>query len=153
MGHRYKKIEVRTYDRREFVQIFGASVATAALAGGCANEPALPVVGPAEISPITPNDEFYEVSYLGMVDIEPEEWKCAIQRNGEEVGSLDYDFIHSLSAREREHTFQCVESKPIDQRMSNAIWSGLPFVEVLEKAVNTSGLNTRSWLRGVIFWG
>jgi len=135
----------RPLSRREFLELGGAS----ALAGilGCADsdveEPSKDAsewqeVPEADnlphISPITSNDEHYVVSYLGMADVDVDSWECEVYAGELLLGSFDYEFLMSLEARDKEHTLQCIESRPTVQRMSNAVWSGLPLVEIFEAA-------------------
>ena len=89
--------------------------------------------GDTEISPITPNDEFYEVSYYGMVEVDVEAWTLEIRREGETYATLDFGQLMSLESRERAHTLRCIQSKRFDHRMSNAVWEGLPILEIFSE--------------------
>ncbi len=139
------KFRIRTVGRRTFLKAGGAA-ALAWMAGcdtaqeGEGDSPWQDVTEGVDdaLSPITPNDEHYVVAYLGMVDVDPAEWTCAMHVLATQVGSFDYEFLESLPARDIEHTLQCIESNPNDHRMSNAVWSGLPLREVLDAA----GLST-----------
>ena len=121
-------------DRREFVTLVGASLVSLA-AGGCEESSSpLEVVGPVEIDPITSNADFYTVNYYGMVEVDPATWTLEVRKEGETYGVLDHAHLLGLESREREHTLRCIESKPFDQRLSNAVWEGLPLLEIFASA-------------------
>ena len=128
------RVRYRALNRRDFLELGGVS----ALAGvvGC-------VIGEGEvdpsadagawqeathadtlphISPITSNDDHYETSYFGMADVDSTEWECQVFSGELLLGVIDYEFLLSLDYREKEHTLQCIESRPSLQKMSNAVW-------------------------------
>jgi DMSO/TMAO reductase YedYZ molybdopterin-dependent catalytic subunit len=128
---------IRPLGRRELLQQGGAAVA-AVLVAGCGKESGDTAggdfVGPEEIAPITAVEDFYIVAHFGVAQVDEDTWSLSVKRLGEEVGSFDYAFLGTLEAREVEHTLQCIESRPAAMRMGNAVWMGLPMVEVLEAA-------------------
>ena len=139
------RVRYRPLTRREFLELGGVTAVAGVLGcgeGGVENEPEgdgeWQEVAEADhlphIPPITSNDEHYEVSYLGMAEIDVNSWNCEIYAGELLLGSFDYEFLLSLEAREKEHTLQCIESRPTVQRMSNAVWSGLPLSEIFEAA-------------------
>jgi DMSO/TMAO reductase YedYZ molybdopterin-dependent catalytic subunit len=84
-----------------------------------------------ELSPITSNEEFYVTSCCGTPDVDPDTWQLLFMDNGAVIGSIDLAALEALPAREKEHTLQCIGSGPANQAISNAVWGGLPLVEVL----------------------
>ena len=139
-AYRPGRIRFRAIDRRTFLQWVGSAAALSTT--GCLSEEggekreewtdatvldALP-----EISPITPNDEHYVVAYLGMADVDPEDWSFQVFAGGVKRGQFDLEALQALPKRDKEHTLQCIESSPEVQRMSNAVWSGLPLPEIFE---------------------
>lgn len=85
-----------------------------------------------EIPSITPNEQHYVTSCCPTPTVDPDTWTLQILDRGVPVASLDYAFLLALEAREREHTLECIGAGPRNQKMSNAIWSGLPLREVLD---------------------
>lgn len=138
------RFRMKRVHRREFLQLGG--LGTLAWLVGCEASESdgtdgdnsewtdVPEAELQEIPPVTSNDDHYEVSTLGMVDVNADDWVCTVRIGDQELGQFDYGFLESLETRDKEHTLQCIESKPGDQRMSNAVWSGLPLNEVLAAA-------------------
>jgi DMSO/TMAO reductase YedYZ molybdopterin-dependent catalytic subunit len=120
--------------RREFVTLVGASLVAASIGGCEESSQGMEVVGALEIDPITSNDAFYIVSFYGMVEVDVASWTLELRKEGEVYASLDYAQLTAMESREREHTLRCIESKPFDQRLSNAIWEGLPLLEIFSRA-------------------
>jgi hypothetical protein len=124
-------IQVRLVSRREILE-GGVTVAGACAIAGC-DELVLPSGGVygEEIPPVTANDDFYVTSCCGTPAVDTATWRLSIRFRGQELASLDLAYLQSLSARDKEHTLQCIGSNPSNQAISNAVWAGLPFVEIL----------------------
>jgi len=135
MGRRFRSISVRIHSRRTFLRNSGAAFTGLAL-GACKPEVSgVPTESGSEIVPISTTEEFYVVWFQGSPgDVDLDTWTCAIQREGSTVAELDWAFMESLPAEEKEHTLQCIESRPGLERMNNAVWTGLPLSEVLAAA-------------------
>jgi hypothetical protein len=82
--------------------------------------------------PITANAEFYEYTVYPVPEVDPDAHSTAILHEDVELATLDRAFVETLVARDKEHTLQCIGSRPRIQNIGNAIWSGLPLVEVLD---------------------
>ena len=131
----FEKAIVRRVSRRRLLEWGGASISL--LLAACRRDDATiidsgDVQGPDALDPITPIDDFYVVAHFGMMDISAEDWLLKISRNGEVLASIDYAFLETQSPREREHTLQCIESRPGWVRMSNGLFEGLPLPELLD---------------------
>jgi DMSO/TMAO reductase YedYZ molybdopterin-dependent catalytic subunit len=126
--------------RRQFLRLGGGAALGASLLPGCETltvdyPPADDgTVGPEALAPISSNDAFYVVNYWQVAEVDREAWRITVRRAGTEIGALDWAFLASLPAREKEHTLQCIESRPREPRMDNAVWTGLPLREILETA-------------------
>jgi len=87
----------------------------------------------SEIPPISTNESFYVVWFSGPPSaVAAEDWVCAVDHEGVSLGTMDMSGLGGLKARVKEHSLQCVESRPGVPRMNNAEWTGLPLREVLE---------------------
>ena len=135
MARRFDQVSLRVHSRRTFLR--ETSVAFTGLVVGACQTPddAAVVEHSAAIEPLSTNEEFYVVWFQGQAgEIDLDQWTCAIQREGQSVIDLDWDFFESLEIEQREHTLQCIESRPGLERMNNACWTGLPLREVLAAA-------------------
>ena len=135
MSEGFEKVTVRRVSRRRLLEWGGASLSL--LAASCGGDDATVIdsaapQGPDELEPITPTEDFYVVAHFGMADVDAETWSLSITRGGEVLGSLSYSDLSALAPREREHTLQCIESRPGWVRMSNGLFEGLPLPEVLD---------------------
>lgn len=83
------------------------------------------------IAPITPNEGFYEYQYGVRPAFDVDSWSCQIRVDGETLTTLTPQTFATLQAVEIEHTLQCIGGNPRNTLISNAVWGGLPFVEVL----------------------
>jgi DMSO/TMAO reductase YedYZ molybdopterin-dependent catalytic subunit len=88
------------------------------------------------ISPISSNEEHYVTSCCRTPTIDPTLWTLAITQTDDAgvitpITAWTLDALRALPARDREHTLMCIGANPNNQRISNAIWSGLPMTEVL----------------------
>lgn len=123
----------------------GGSVSDSAVADagpaphdGVTSSDTLPVTyyqdgSPAEIAPITPNEEFYVVLWKGEPgEVDISTWELELRNQGTRVVGIDWDLLQQMPGTEREHTLQCIESKPGIERMNNAIWTGLPLQQLLD---------------------
>ena len=131
---RFESLNVRIHSRRTFLRR-GSAAVTGLMLGACKSDNPSTAVPSKEVNPISTNEEFYAVWYRGApVDIELDEWRLSIQRQGISVGELDWATISSMTPESIELTLQCIESRPGLERMNNAIWSGLPLDVVLAEA-------------------
>jgi DMSO/TMAO reductase YedYZ molybdopterin-dependent catalytic subunit len=104
----------------------------ARLAAGCDR---LVVVDPrpaSALEPITPNEQFYVFSAFGTPEFDGETHETLVLHEDTEITRFDLDRLLALPDREREHTLQCIGSRPGLMNVGNAVWGGLPLTEVLD---------------------
>jgi hypothetical protein len=65
-------------------------------------------------------------------DVRPETHRTVVNHETVVLASFDLAFVEALEAREKEHTLQCIGAGPGNLAISNAIWSGLPLVEIFD---------------------
>lgn len=118
-------------NRRDVLGMAGSTVLARWLAG-CDRLVVLGTDDVAALDPITSNDDHYLYSVFGVPDVDPATHRTALLHEDLALGSLDLAFVEALPARDKEHTLQCIGSGPINLAISNAVWSGLPLIEVLE---------------------
>ncbi|MGB0592302.1 MAG: molybdopterin-dependent oxidoreductase [Myxococcota bacterium] len=86
-----------------------------------------------EIPPISQNNGHYVTNYFGVASVDPCEWRLDISIRGETVASLDLETVYGMAGQDKEHTLQCIESRPILMKMDNAVWTGRPLKDVLNE--------------------
>ena len=130
------RLTLRAVTRRDILAGVGATAALAScdrLDVPEGTDTALP--GPGEVlPPITPNDDFYVTSCCGTPEIDRAAWALTIEDdvNGERLGTLDMATLEAIPAREKEHTLECIGASAYFRSIGNAIWTGLPLVEILD---------------------
>ena len=86
------------------------------------------------IPPIVPNEEHYITSCCATPEVDGASWQMQLFDAVAEVpvalGTLTLAGLQALPGRQREHTLMCISAGPNNQRISNAIWTGLPLTEV-----------------------
>ncbi len=118
--------------RRSFLEFAGAA-AFARMAAGCDR---LVVIDPRldpELPSITPIGEFYVYQYRRQPEFEPATHETVIAHEDEELARFDQAFLDTLEPVETELTLECIGATPRVQRISNAVWGGLPLREVLDE--------------------
>ena len=130
------RLTLRTVTRRDLLTGAGAAVALVScdrLDVPEGTDTALP--GPGDVlDPISSNDDFYVTSCCGTPEIDRTAWTLVIEDDvaGERVATLDLAALEAMAAREREHTLECIGGNPNNRAIGNAIWTGLPLVEILD---------------------
>lgn len=97
------------------------------------------------ISPLTPNEDFYTVSFSGP----PHEgwdtnWVLTLGAPGAEV-DVDLATLKTLGSETVEHTLECIGNGPPGKALSNAEWTGIRFGALLE-ALEVSVPEDSQWL-------
>ncbi len=130
-----QRVHVVLFDRRKFLKLAAAAggvAAAQALLPGC-DVLVLPEVQLLDQLPdIVPNEDFYVQSAFGTPDENPDHTCVLVDDDGNSLGSFDQAFVDGLTARVREHTLQCIGANPRFLFIGNALWTGLPFREVLD---------------------
>lgn len=132
----------RLFSRRELLVATASVGALAACDSGEADgdtaaftttgsDPGTTVTEAGNLPPITSNDDFYVTSCCATPTVDPVSWAMAISHEGAQLATIDLPFLESLTARDREHTLECIGASPGNQAISNAVWSGLPLKEIL----------------------
>jgi hypothetical protein len=101
-----------------------------ALAAGC-DAVILDQVPDASIDPITSNEDFYVYACCGGADPDPATWACEIRDRDTPVGTIDVAWLEAHTPVEFEHTLQCIGSSTRNLAISNAVFGGLPLLDVL----------------------
>lgn len=124
-------LTVRFTSRRELVVGLAATglAACAGEGGGVTDSGTEPPPDP--IAPITPNADFYVTSCCGTPAVDAADWSLTIRDPTSELATLDLAALDAMAARDREHTLQCIGANPYNHAISNAVWTGLPLVEIL----------------------
>jgi DMSO/TMAO reductase YedYZ molybdopterin-dependent catalytic subunit len=83
------------------------------------------------IPAITSNDDHYVTSCCPTPKVDGKAWQLEVSAFGKALGTLDLAFLSSLVPKTKEHTLECISAGPLNFAISNAIWTGLPILEVL----------------------
>jgi hypothetical protein len=117
--------------RRDVLAMAGSSVLARWLAG-CDRFVILEGDRALLIDPITSNEDHYVYTVFAVPDLDPRAHQTVVRHEDLALASFDLAFVEGLQARDKEHTLQCIGSEPGNLAISNAIWSGLPLIEVLD---------------------
>ncbi len=129
------RVHLQVLSRREILAGLGATGALAACDDGGLGAKDTAETGaapPAELTPITSNEDFYVTSCCGTPEIDGSSWSCLVRDGERALASLDLAWLTARSAREREHTLECIGAGPYNLAISNAVWTGLPLSEIFE---------------------
>lgn len=100
------------------------------------NSPTTPEVEDDALVPITSNNDHYITSCCGTPTLDPATWSAALRdrTGGGDVllGALDLASLEALGGRDKEHTLECISASPRYQAIGNAVWTGLPLLEVFD---------------------
>jgi DMSO/TMAO reductase YedYZ molybdopterin-dependent catalytic subunit len=90
----------------------------------------------AGISPIvTPNADFYRIDTRILVpQIDPDDWSLRITGMVDRPVELGFDELLSMTRITQYVTLQCVSNEVGGDLVGNALWSGVPVVDLLERA-------------------
>ncbi len=96
---------------------------------------------------VTPNSEFYTVSKNFFdPDVDVRTWRLEISGLVERPYRLSLEELRSLPSYSRPHTFECISNPVGGDLIGNAVWRGVRFRELVEKA------RPRPNARKVVFW-
>lgn len=119
-----------TWTRRDALRL--AAVGTASLAlGGCDRLVLPPRIQLDQLPDLSTNDGFYRQSCCGVPELDSATWTLTVRVLGEVVATLSYDDIVAIGSDMLELTLQCIGGTPGKQSISNTIWTGLPFRDIL----------------------
>lgn len=130
------RIHLQILSRREVVVGLAASATLAACDDspiGGPKDATLDTAAEAEpIDPITANDDFYVTSCCGTPEVDGATWGCAVCDEVGELARFDLAWLEAQTARDKEHTLECIGAGPYNLAISNAVWTGLPLTELFE---------------------
>lgn len=115
--------------RRQILHRAAATAALARLGIGCTPKtPDTGLEGLEDISPITPNDEFYVVQYSSS--LRPTEdwvntWTLTVEGAPEGDITLTLSDLEELEASTAEHTLECISNTRGYNAIGNAEWTGI----------------------------
>ena len=118
-------------ERRDLLRLIG-SAAFVRLGAGCDKFVLIDDQPRPGLPPITPNDAFYIYACCGVPDLDPAAHQTSITYGDAELARFSLADLQALPARDKEHTLECIGSNPRVQNISNAIWTGVPLIEVLD---------------------
>jgi len=96
---------------------------------------------------VTPNREFYTVSKNFFdPDVDPRRWRLEVSGLVERPYRLSLEELRALPAYSRPHTFECISNPVGGDLIGNAVWRGVRFRELLERA------RPKPAARKVVFW-
>ncbi len=129
---------MQNLSRRKFVQLTGA------LALGTGSTLSTPVRGgmwsqifsqpKREVSPITPNDEFYTTSYRTPPFLPIEQWTLSIHGLVDRPLTLSYAQLLAYPSVSEYVTLECVGNGVAGEAIGTAKWEGAPLKQLLEQA-------------------
>ena len=121
-------------NRRKFIQVAAVSV------GGLTLPPrSLPAENniPKEIlkpaSMITPNDKFYVLQIGDVPDLKAEHWRMSVTGLVEKPIMVNYKDITGMESVTAMRTLKCIGDPIGSEQMSNAMWTGVPLRNILDK--------------------
>jgi len=98
---------------------------------GEADEKSLDVGG---LEPLVSPD-FYEVDINAIdPDLDAEEWTLSITGAVEEETTFDYEELTAMASEEQFNTLRCVGEQLNGEKMDNALWTGVPVMDIIEAA-------------------
>ena len=84
---------------------------------------------------VTPNDEFYRIdTALTVPQVDPANWKLSFTGMVDNPYELTFDEILAMDLQERVVTLSCVSNRVGGNLVGNAVWTGVPLVDLLERA-------------------
>ncbi|MBX2800148.1 MAG: molybdopterin-dependent oxidoreductase [Myxococcales bacterium] len=133
--------------RRDILKLAGTTAFGSVLAG-CDRLVVLEERENPELDPVTSTEDHYKYSVRAVPEYDSEVHETPILYQDVELGRFDLSFLRTLPAMDKEHTLECIGSKPSVQRIGNAVWSGLPLIDVLDEmgvVVPEAAVGLRLW--------
>lgn len=148
-----RPLESHRLDRRAFVTGATGAIAGAALGGVAWRLFARATIGPngydghltkgQNLSPITPNEEFYVVT-KNIIDpnVDRGLWRLGVRGLVDRPRTYSFDEIAQLPSVTQFQTLECISNRVGGRLMSNALWKGVPMATLLEAAGPHGGVRT-----------
>jgi DMSO/TMAO reductase YedYZ molybdopterin-dependent catalytic subunit len=85
---------------------------------------------------ITPNDQFYIVSknFVSDPTVDASTWQLRVSGLVTHPYTLTYDVLTALPTKRQYASMMCVSNDVGGQSMSNALWEGIPLIDLLQRA-------------------
>ncbi len=84
---------------------------------------------------ITPNEDFYRIdTALAVPNVDPANWELSIEGMVDNPYSLTLDDIYAMDLRDYAVSLSCVSNQVGGDLVGNAIWTGVPLAELLDRA-------------------
>lgn len=122
-------------NRRKFIQVAAVSVGGLTLPLRSLHpESNIPkeILRPASM--ITPNDKFYVLQIGAVPPLKAEHWRMGIIGLVEKPTVLGHGDITSMESVTTMRTLKCIGDPIGEEQMSNAMWTGVPLRNILDKA-------------------
>jgi DMSO/TMAO reductase YedYZ molybdopterin-dependent catalytic subunit len=91
---------------------------------------------PQQSAEITPNNQFYEVSknIVSNPTVNGSTWTLRVDGEVAQPFTLTYAELMKLSLKKQYETMMCISNEVGGSYMSNALWEGIPLVDLLQRA-------------------
>ena len=84
---------------------------------------------------VTPNNDFYRIdTALTVPQIDPANWKLSFTGMVDNPYELTFDEILAMDLQEHVVTLSCVSNRVGGHLVGNAVWTGVPLVDLLDRA-------------------
>lgn len=84
---------------------------------------------------VTPNSDFYRIdTALTVPQVDPANWKLSFTGMVDNPYELTFDEILAMDRQEHVVTLSCVSNRVGGNLVGNAVWNGVPLVDLLERA-------------------
>lgn len=89
---------------------------------------------------VTPNNDFYRIdTALTVPQVDPANWKLSFTGMVDNPYELTFDEILAMDLQEHVITLSCVSNRVGGSLVGNAVWTGVPLVDLLDRAGVQSG--------------
>ena len=121
-------------NRRKFIQVAAVSVGGLTLPLSSLHaENNIPKEILKPLSMITPNDKFYILQIGPVPTLKAEHWRMRITGLVEKPIMLNYEDITGMESVTTMRTLKCIGDPIGAEQMSNAMWTGVPLRNILDK--------------------
>ena len=87
------------------------------------------------VTPISPTNRFYRIdTALTVPQVDPESWRLRITGLVDDPYELTYQDIRAMRLQDYVITLSCVSNQVGGRLVGNAIWTGVPLYELLQRA-------------------
>lgn len=135
---------MENWDRRRFIKIAGGAFGIALFGERTVNAESylqsfFRKRGKA-FPEVTPNEDFYVQSYDGHPDVNVKDWKMVVDGMVSNPYSISYDQLLAMPSKKEYVTLICIGNDVGGDAVGNALWTGIPLKDLLEKAGVKAGV-------------